>query len=246
MKFSIITVCFNSEKTIENTVKSVLSQKYKNIEYIVIDGKSSDSTLNILDKYKQNIDLLISEKDTGIYDAFNKGLSYATGDVITYLNSDDYYCDDNVLTKVSEEFVKSPTIDMIYGDVIYVKSGKIIRKYSSKKFKLKYLEFGFFPAHPSIFLKKKIYDKYGVYDNTFNIAGDFEFICRILLLGINIKYINQVITIMSLGGKSSISFKNILIINDEILKACRINKIKTNGLKLLLRYPVKLFEFIIK
>jgi glycosyltransferase involved in cell wall biosynthesis len=246
MRISVITVCYNSERTIERTIQSVLAQILCDIEYIVIDGSSKDTTISIINKYKKNIDVFVSEKDCGIYDAFNKGLLYATGDIITFLNSDDYYADINILNNVSKEFLIEPSLDMIYGDVVYTKNKKVVRYYSSKKFKMKCLAYGFMPAHPSTFINKDIYKKYGLFDKSFIIAGDFEFITRILQNNLKIKYINKVLTIMSLGGKSSFTLSNFFLVNREILRACNMNRISTNIFKIYLRYLFKIMEYLKK
>ena len=155
MKFSVITVCLNSETTIEKTIKSVIDQNYRDMEYIIIDGGSSDKTLKILNKYKSNISKIISEKDQGIYDAINKGISLSNGEIISILHSDDYFYDNNVLNDVVKLFKKKSEIDCVIGNTIIVKNNKTLRKYSSKNFKNWMMFFGISPPHPSSFIKKR-------------------------------------------------------------------------------------------
>ena len=182
MKISVITICFNSESTIEKTIQSVLKQNYKNFEYIIIDGGSTDNTINIINKYKSKISKFISEKDRGIYDAINKGINLANGEIISILHSDDRFFDDEVLNNIIKSFKEENTIDCVIGNTLIVKSNKILRKYSSKNFKNWMMYFGISPPHPSTFIKKKVYDKIGLYSSDYSIAGDFEFFLRMLYI----------------------------------------------------------------
>jgi len=183
MKISIITVCLNSQKTIEKTIRSVISQKYKNYEYIIIDGGSSDNTIKIIKKYKKYIRVIISEEDKGIYDAINKGIKQSTGSVVSILHSDDIFYESQTTQKVMSYFNSNLKLDCLIGNTIITKknSKKIIRKYRANSFKKWMLYLGFSPPHTSTFLNNKIYKKYGLYNNKYSIAGDFEFFVRIFL-----------------------------------------------------------------
>ena len=185
MKVSIITVCFNSELTIEHTINSVKSQDYPNIEHIIVDGGSIDSTLNIIESISSHNSVLISEPDLGIYDAMNKGLNKATGDVVALLNSDDYYPRDNIISQIVDFFTSNPSVAIVFGNVYYVKANdltKPIRHYSSYNFSPWKMRFGFMPAHPAAFIKYSAYEKIGFYSVGYKIASDFEWFVRALLI----------------------------------------------------------------
>jgi glycosyltransferase involved in cell wall biosynthesis len=242
---SIITVSFNSAMTIEKTIESVKNQSYKNIEYIVIDGNSTDHTMNIIQKYAF-ISKIVSEKDKGIYDAMNKGLALANGDMIAFLNSDDHYLNEYVVQKVVDIFMVHQ-VDAVFGDVGYfslTKHLKLSRRYSSRNFSSDKLKNGLMPAHPSLFMKKKIFNAYGIFDSNFKIAGDFELIARIFKSNaITYRYIPEILVMMQLGGVSTQGFRSTILLNKEIIMACKKNGIKTSWFNLLLRYPRKLIEF---
>jgi len=228
MKISIITVSYNSAKTIETTFMSVLQQTYSNIEYIVIDGGSTDNTLKIAKKYSEIITVLVSEQDNGLYDAMNKGISLATGDVIGLINSDDLFCDPDALNKVAKVFKKNKNLDSIYADLFYVSQqdiNKISRRWVSgiqRKFK-----YGWHPAHPTFYIKKTIYDRYGLFDLSFKLAADFEIMLRFLdKHNISTTYLKEPLVKMRLGGETNKSFKNIYYQNIECLRAFDKNNIK--------------------
>jgi glycosyltransferase involved in cell wall biosynthesis len=247
MKVSIITVCYNSEKTIEKTIKSVLSQNYKNYEYIIIDGGSTDNTIKIIDKYKKKIDIFKSEKDRGIYDAINKGIKYSTGSVISILHSDDVFYDKLTINKVISNFKSNQKIDCLIGNTVIVKndSKKKLRNYKANFFKNWMLYFGFSPPHPSTFFKQKIYQKYGLYNDKYKIAGDFEFFVRIFLKKkILFKIVNKNFILMKSGGRSSVSLKSNFISSNEIVKSFKDNNLYTNWLLVILRFPIKLLQYI--
>jgi len=242
MKLSIITVSYNSASTIKDTIDSVLNQTYDDIEYIIVDGVSTDETVEIVDCYGDKISKFISEPDNGIYDAMNKGIKLATGDVIGILNSDDFYIDEFVLEKVVREFNKSK-VDSVYADLVYVKPNslnKIVRYYDSSRFKLEKFAYGWMPAHPTFFVKKEVYDKYGDFKTDYKIGADFDIMVRFLCnYGISYSYLNEPIVKMRKGGVST-SFSSIWINSLEQIRACKENGIKTNIFKILMKYPSKL------
>jgi glycosyltransferase involved in cell wall biosynthesis len=237
MKVSIITVTFNSEKYLEDTLVSIFSQSYPDIESIVIDGKSMDGTLSILQKYQNKI-TFISEPDTGIYDAMNKGIKLATGDIIGILNSDDVLFDNEIINKVVHSF--SSDVDCVYGNVILVNEfNKIVRNYSSANFKLKDFEFGHMPPHPSFYIRKEAFQKFGHYNTSFMISADYDLLLRFLYIHkLKSKYLDFILVKMRDGGISS-SLKNKWLLNNEILVACRLQNINTNFFKVYSKYIFK-------
>ncbi len=246
MKISIITVCFNSDKTLEKTILSVLSQNYYNIEYIIIDGNSNDDTLGIINKYRNNIDYFISEDDKGIYDAINKGIRKATGEIIGILNSDDEFYDTEVISKIALFFSQNKKVDSIIGDIIFEnENNQIVRKYSSKSWNISMFSWGFMPPHPSFYCKSSIYHEFGGYKTNFKIASDFELLLRFLKIKkISYQYISLIMVKMKTGGVSTRGFKSLYIINKEIKEACISNGVKTNYIKLYSKYFLKIFEFL--
>ena len=247
MKISIITVVWNNKDTIKDTIKSVLNQTYRDIEYIIIDGASTDGTVEIVKSYGDKITKFMSEPDKGIYDAMNKGIKLATGDVIGILNADDFYIDDHVLTRVAKEFLKS-NIEAMFADLVYVKPDnvkKTVRHYDSSKFSPEKFAYGWMPAHPTFFLKKKCYDQYGLYKTDYKIAADYELLIRMLYLNkVSYNYIPEILIKMRLGGVSTNSLQSNWILNQEILRACNENGIKTNLFKIYSKYPKKLLELL--
>lgn len=248
MKISIITVVYNNVLTLETAIQSVLSQNYKYIEYIIIDGGSTDGTLDILNKYRNSINKIVSEPDKGLYDAMNKGISLATGDIIGILNSDDLYQDQNVISDVADEFVKNPEIDMLYGDLVYVKqenSDKIVRNWKSKKYYNKFFEDGNVPPHPSLFLKAQVYKKAGLFNLNYKLAADYEFMLRVFkLYDFKPLYVNRLMVRMRLGGATNKSLKNIFEGNKEILKSWNDNGLKAPALFMPSRFFKRIIQFI--
>jgi len=246
LKITIITVSYNSGKTIETTFKSVLEQTYSNIEYIVIDGGSTDNTLNIAKKYSNIISILISEQDNGLYDAMNKGIKLASGDIIGLINSDDLFCDPDAICKVAKVFKKDKNLDSVYADLFYVNQkdiNKISRRWVTgvqRKFK-----YGWHPAHPTFYIKKTIYDRFGLFDLSFRLAADFEIMLRFLeKYKINTYYLKHPLVKMRLGGETNKSFKNIYYQNLECLRAFKKNDLKVNKLLYpFFRIIPKLFQF---
>ena len=241
-KISIITVVFNNKSTIKSAIDSILSQTYKNIEYIVVDGFSTDGTVKILQSYGGRITKFISEPDTGLYDAMNKGIKLATGDVIGILNSDDFYIDEFVIERVVREFEKKQ-VDSVYADLVYVNPenlDKIVRYYDSSHFNPQRFAYGWTPAHPTFFVKREIYERYGIFRTDLKAAADFDIFIRLLYIHkISYSYIQEVLVKMRTGGVST-SFSSIWINNIEQLRVCRDHNIDTNIFKIFLKYPRKI------
>ena len=249
MKVSIITVCLNSESTIEKTIKSVISQNYFDCEYLIIDGGSEDKTLSIINKFKKNIDYFISEKDNGLYDAINKGISKSNGDIICILHSDDIFFEDDTISKVIKYFELNPNLECLIGNTLILdrNSKKIIRKYKSNIFKKWMLYLGFSPPHPSTFLKKKVYEKIGLYKITYKIASDFDFFVKIFMKNlINSQLVDENFILMKSGGKSSSSFKSNFIASKEIYNSLKNNNLYSNIILIILRIPIKLIQYFVK
>ena len=247
MKISLITVCYNSGKTIEDTFKSVQSQSYKDIEYIVIDGGSKDNTLELINQYKEIIDYTVSEKDNGLYDAMNKGIEKATGDVIGFLNSDDLFCDDMAVEKVMNVFNENSKIDSVYADIYYVdqnNTDKIVRKWITGKQKT--FKKGWHPAHPTLYIKKKVYNQYGGFNLKFKLASDFEIMLRFIeKYKISTIYLPEPLIKMRLGGETNKSVENIFRQNKECIKAFKDNDLKVNSvLYPFFRIIPKFFQFL--
>lgn len=231
-KISLITVSYNSSSTIEDTINSVANQNYPNIEYVVVDGLSTDGTLDILKKYSDVITKVIAEKDSGIYDAMNKGIEYATGDVVGFINSDDILADNMVLQRVSKTFSDNPDIDACYGDLCYVKQNdlkKIVRYWRSKPYKMGLFNMGWVPPHPTLYVRREIYKKYGEFDTSYQIAADFELMLRYFeVYKIKSVYLSYVLVKMRLGGTTNRSIKNIYLQNLEILNALKKHNISSS------------------
>ena len=247
MKISIITVCYNSAATIEKTIKSLMAQTYRDIEYIVVDGDSNDSTLDIVKKYENQITKWISEPDNGLYDAINKGIAFATGDIIGVLNSDDIFTDNYVLENIAKFHLEN-SIDASVGNIMqFNKNQKIVRKYSAENWRPDKLKIGFMPAHPAIFFKRDLFEKFGYYHIDFISGADYELIIRFFLVHkITWKFSNITTTSMLIGGISSSGYKSYKIISKEIKKALELNNIQFSYFKVLLRVIWKLKGFLKK
>jgi glycosyltransferase involved in cell wall biosynthesis len=245
--FTIITVSYNSKKTISDTINSVLAQTYPNIEYIIIVGGSTDGTVEIVKSIGRKISKFISEPDKGIYDAINKGIKLATGDIIGILNSDDFFCNDTVIQKIVDAF-KVENTDAVIGDVQFVDSknkSRIFRYYSSKRFHPGKFKFGFMPAHPGFYVKRKFFETLGYYKTDYKIAADYELLIRFLYTNmIRTTYLSMPIVSMRRGGISNKSILSNIILNKEIARACKENGIKTNYLNIYSKYFFKIFEFL--
>ena len=248
MKISIITATFNSGKFIESCIKSILKQNYKKFEIIIIDGLSTDSTIKKIKTllYKHNNIKFFSEKDLGIYHALNKGIEKATGDIIGFVHSDDLLYNKNVLSNIIDVF-KNSNIDGVYGDLQYVEkqnTNKVIRYWKSKDFKPNLINKGWTPPHPTLYLRKKVYEKHGLFDLNYKISSDYDFMTKIFMDNtFNFKYIPKVITKMRVGGISNKNIKNVLIKTFEDYKV--IYKNGSGGIITLLRKNTsKIKQFI--
>lgn len=251
MKISIITITYNSAKTLEDTLKSVAKQTYSEIEYIIVDGASKDNTVSIIKKYEPLFNgriKWISEPDKGLYDAMNKGICMATGDIVGILNSDDFFTSNDILQEVANAFIQNGKLDAIYGDVHFVHPNnlnKCVRYYSSKVFKRNLMRMGFMPAHPSFYIRKECFNQYGLYKTNYKIAADFEFLLRVIYKNkICIKYLPIDMVTMRTGGASTAGLKSHIRIMKEHLCAFRENEIYTNIILLSSRYFYKIFEII--
>ncbi|NDJ18720.1 glycosyltransferase family 2 protein [Myxacorys almedinensis] len=247
MKISIITVVFNGESTIRDTIHSVLSQDYPDIEHIIIDGASTDGTLNIIKMYSDRLAKVISEPDSGIYDAMNKGLRLASGDVIGILNSDDFYADTTVISSVVKHFEQTQA-ESVFGDLVYVTSSdrnKVIRYYSSAKFNPDQFAYGWMPAHPTFFVKRWAYERYGLFKTDYKIAADYELLTRFLAKHrLSYSYLPKIMVKMRAGGVSTTNLKSNWILNREIIRGCAENNIQTNMPKVLSKYFTKVFQLV--
>ena len=245
MKISIITVCYNSAGTIENTILSVLNQTYNNIDYIVVDGNSDDGTLDIIKKYEDKITRWISEPDTGLYDAMNKGLSMASGEIVGILNSDDTFFSNTVLTEIAN-FHKKNRIDSSVGIIVQRNvEGKLIRRYSAKDWTPDSLRIGFMPPHPSIFIKRELFGVFGCYNTEFQIAADYELIIRFFLVKrISWKYSGIITTSMLIGGASSSGMTSYNVISKEIQKGLKLNGVKFSSFLIKFRLVWKVIDFL--
>lgn len=254
MKVSIITVTYNSGKTIASTIESVLRQSHKDIDYWIIDGGSTDNTINIVKSYEPLADgrlHWISEKDKGIYDAMNKGIRHCSGEIVGILNSDDYYtsndCLETIVRTFSEAEAKGERLDATYGDIHYIRDerpDRCVRYYSSAHFRPGRLRFGYMPAHPSFYVRREVYERVGLYSLNYKIASDYDMMVRLFIIEkIHARYINKDFVTMRLGGLSTSSIANRLLITREDVKACRNNGYYTNLLLISMKYLTKIFEF---
>lgn len=248
---SLITVTYNSERTLRDTIQSVLNQTYSDIEYIVIDGLSKDCTVDIIREYEPLFQGRLkwkSEKDNGLYDAMNKGISMSTGDIVGIINSDDFYHRRDIISKIVETF-QNKKIQAAYGDVRFVNPdnlGKTVRYYSSGSFSLRRFRYGFMPAHPTFFTYRKYFEEFGYYKTDYRIAADYELLVRFLHTHqLKTAYIPLDFMKMRTGGISTASIKSNIILNKEIVRACSENGIWTCMPLLFLKYFIKIFELFL-
>lgn len=229
MKVSIITITYNSEATLKDTIESVVNQSYSNIEYIIVDGKSTDNTLSIIDSYKDKISKVVSEKDNGLYDALNKGIALATGDLIGIIHSDDFYTNSFVIEKIVKS-IEENNADAAYADLYYVDkndTNKIFRKWKSGSYKHGMFLNGWMPPHPTFFAKRSCYEKFGSFNLNLVSAADYELMLRFIHKHkIKLAYLPEFIIKMRVGGKSNVSLQNRIRANKEDRKAWIINGLK--------------------
>jgi glycosyltransferase involved in cell wall biosynthesis len=246
MKISVITVAFNSEATIRDTIHSVLSQKNIDLEYIIIDGGSRDKTMEIIKSFGNRIHTVISEPDKGIYDAMNKGINLATGDIVGILNSDDVYASDNVLSKISEKFTVE--ISGVYADLVYVQKddlNKVKRTWISGNYVEGSFKKGWMPPHPAFFVRRKVYKEFGGYTLKLKSAADYEFMLRVVHKHkIKLAYLPEIIVKMRVGGKSNVSVTNRIKANREDRQAWKMNGLKPGAFTLLRKPLSKIGQFL--
>ena len=248
MKVSIITATWNSAATLRDTLDSVLSQTYQDIEHIIVDGMSKDETMDIVRSYESRYHgrlKYVSEPDQGIYDAMNKGIALATGDVIGILNSDDFYTSPNVVEVLASKLEMSGA-DAVYGDIHFVDDTnltKCVRYYSSKRFRRWKMRLGWMPAHPSFYCRKEIYERFGMFDTSYKVAADFENLLRLIYVNrIRIRYVPMDFVTMRTGGASTSGLHSHRRIMADHLRALRSNKVYSNVFLLSLRYLYKIGE----
>lgn len=247
LKVSIITVCYNSEKTIKSTIKSVVSQDYPNKEYIIVDGGSKDGTMAIVDSFKDSVAKKISEPDKGIYDAMNKGIKMASGDIIGILNSDDVFVSDTIISDIVNAFEVNKA-DAVYGNIDYFKdeaTKKVLRTWVTKPYYPTFFDDGEVPPHPSLFVKRSVYEEIGVYYPDFKISSDYEFMLRAFKKN-NYKpfYLGKFIVNMRMGGESTRSISNVVIGNKEVRMAWKMNGLTPPLRFWFLRVVKKILQYI--
>ena len=249
MRVSIITACYNRASTVGQAIESVVGQTYGDIEHIVVDGGSTDGTLQVLERHRASFAKLMPGPDKGLYDALNKGIAAATGDIVGFLHADDLYARNDVIAMVVER-MQSQSLDALYGDVAFVRAddvGRVVRVYSSRRFHPSRIAWGWMPAHPTLFLRRAVYREYGGFKTEYRIAADFEFVARIFAGGkLRYAYQPRVLVKMRLGGVSTRGWRSTLTLNREVLRACRENGIATNYFKILSKYPAKALEFVVR
>jgi glycosyltransferase involved in cell wall biosynthesis len=243
---SVITVCFNSASTLDRALESVAMQDWSYVEHIVIDGASTDGTVNILERFKVRLAQVVSEPDRGIYEAMNKGLALATGDVICFLNADDYYATPQVLSQVALA-MREDNLDALIGDVGFFRQDNInrtVRRYRSDRFKPERLAWGWMPAHPALFMRREVFQRIGYFKTDYKIAGDYEHVVRAFCgKPLRYRHFPEILVRMQMGGISTKGLRATILLNQEVLRACKENGVSTNLFKILIKYPTKLLEF---
>ncbi|MEN8154848.1 MAG: glycosyltransferase family 2 protein [Acidobacteriota bacterium] len=245
MKISIITVVYNNKKYLEDSIRSVKGQSHSDVEYIVVDGGSTDGSLEIIKKYDKSISKWISETDSGIYDAMNKGVALATGDIVGFLNSDDIYFSGDILNKVSKT-IEDNNSDCCYGDLVYVSGDltKTIRYWKAGSPGGGSFRKGWMPPHPAFFVGKKIFENFGSFRTDFKISADYELMLRFFERGnISASYIPEILVKMRIGGKSNRGLKNLIRKSLEDYKAWRVNGLKISPLIMLKKPFLKVGQF---
>ena len=247
MKITVITVAYNSAGTIAETMDSVAKQTYVDLEHLVVDGASSDDTVKIAQAHSTTLTRISSEPDKGIYDAMNKGLANASGDIVCFLNADDSYADPEVLARVVHE-MQQHGLDALFGDVAFFNPSdpeRNVRRYRSDRFHPDRLAYGWMPAHPALFMRRSIYQELGGFRTHFRIAGDFDFVARAFAPGrLRYRHLPVIMVRMQSGGISNAGLRSKWLLNQEVLRSCRENGIRTNVFKILYRYAAKLTEVL--
>jgi glycosyltransferase len=247
LKISIITAVLNGSNTIGDTLESILNQLYKNVEHVIIDGGSTDETLEILKRYKNRRTKIISEPDGGVYDALNKGVQLSSGDIVGILNGDDFYAHDQVLNRVADVFEKKK-VDSCYGDLQYVdrdNTSKMIRYWKSSRYRPGKFSYGWMPPHPTFFVRKEIYEKFGTFNTNLKIAADYELMLRFLeRFKISTHYIPEVLIKMRVGGMSNRNLRNMFIKSCEDYKAWKVNDLKSRFYTIPLKNFLKIPQFL--
>lgn len=246
MKISIITVVYNRVATIERAIASVLQQTHPEVEYLIIDGASTDGTAELVASYKEKVAVVLSEKDGGMYDALNKGIRMATGDVVGILHADDEFANERVLEEVAAELSNHPELECVYGDVGFVQEAqpdKLVRYFSSSIFHKRLFRYGIMPAHPTFFCYRKFFEQHGVYRTDMEIAADFDLLLRFLKTHqLNSAYLPRMLVKMNMGGKSTRGISSTIKINRELRKILKEHKISSSYLHLYARYFIKVQE----
>ena len=246
MKVSIVTTTFNSAATVRSTLESVQQQTHPCIEHIIVDGASTDGTLTIVQSFP-HVAAVISEPDEGLYDAINKGIRMSTGDIVGILNSDDFYPNAQIVSTIVAAF-ESGSVEAVFGDIAFVRPGnlqKVERLYSSKRFSPAKFAYGYMPPHPSFYARRSLYEKYGLYKHDYKIAADYELLMRFIYrYKIVCRYINHTLVYMRTGGVSNKNLLSRVVLNREIIRACKENGVNTNMAILSVKYVNKIFEYI--
>jgi len=247
MKVSIITITYNSAATLEDTLKSVVNQDYPNIEYLIIDGKSKDNTLQIVDKYKDKITKIVSEKDKGLYDALNKGVNLASGDIIGMLHSDDLYESNHVISDIVKTFEKNPTTDGVYADLVFVDRtdiSKVTRTWESGNYEEGDFLNGWMPPHPTFFVRKECYERFGGFNTKLRLSADYELMLRMIHKNkIKLAYLPKVVVKMRMGGVSNVSLFVRLKANIEDKMAWKLNGMKPRLFTRFLKPASKIMQY---
>jgi glycosyltransferase involved in cell wall biosynthesis len=244
LKVSIITVVWNNQETIQTSIDSVLGQVYKDIEYIVIDGGSIDETVNVIKKYRDKIDIFLSEPDKGLYDALNKGIKLSTGDIIAILHSDDVFYDEHVVSDMVDR-MHVTNAEFCFSDLVIINNNQILRYYMAHYYKQWLFRIGWLPPHPTCFIKKSLFDEFGLYSTKYKGAGDFDFLVRIFY-GRDIKwaYLNRITVKMQYGGISNSGWRSKVSNAKEISKILKNNNVFSLVIFQLLRYFIRLIEMV--
>ena len=249
MKVSLITVSYNAASVIQTCIESVLAQDYPDIEYLIIDGASMDGTVELVQSYGDRITRFVSEPDKGIYDAMNKGIQLGTGDIVGLLNADDLYANDQIISRVVQEF-QSKQVDTVYGDLVYIQDNnldQIVRYFPGVDFHPNKLRKGMMPPHPTFFVKRELYEQFGMFDTQYKIVADFDLMVRLFHTHqVSYSYIPEVLVKMRSGGASTQGIKSTLTINQEMLHSCRSHGISTNLPLIYSKYFSKVFQLVKK